>query len=426
MDDSLLAGPAAAPATTRTTRLAPEVFDRIHARIRERLAEENLDAIITDDPEDVAYLTGFFHHPGERPVAVWLSVDGSAGHATAVLLTPELERENALRQNAHARVVSFPEFPGVVPPFAPLAEAVAEQGVGAGRARAFGRRLRVGFTIRMTHERLTAVKRAFGAGGVGGNSGDASGLFGDIEFVPTALVIEARYYKFDEEIELHREAARITDLMLEAGVALVRDAIAAGGELPSESELTSHVTGFGARTMYQEHSDVVVVSPLAGGLVYAGANSAFPHGLPSAYRLQPGDTLMLSLGCAVGGRFADQRRYHNAVFDAQRTGGEAIRAGMECRAVNQICLDVIRDAGLGQYLRHRQGHGIGLGMHEPPYLEDGDPTVLAPGMIVSNEPGIYVPGHAGYRISDSVLVTDQGAEALTSFARSLDDCVIHL
>jgi Xaa-Pro dipeptidase len=65
-------------------------------------------------------------------------------------------------------------------------------------------------------------------------------------------------------------------------------------------------------------------------------------------------------------------------------------------------------------------------MHEPPYLEDGDPTVLAPGMIVSNEPGIYVPGHAGYRISDSVLVTDQGAEALTSFARSLDDCVIHL
>jgi Xaa-Pro dipeptidase len=430
------AAPAATPVASRTTRLAPEVFDRIHERIRGRIAEEGLDAIITDDPEDVAYLTGFFHHPGERPVAVWLGAGGSSGagsgsaaDGSVVLLTPELERENALRQNAHARVVSFPEFPGVIPPFTHLAVAVAEGITSRRGPAASARPLRVGFTIRMTHERLTAVKRAFGA----------AGAFGDIEFVPTALVIEARYHKFDEEVELHREAARVTDLMLEAGVALVRDAIASGGVLPSESELTSHVTGFGARTMYAEHSDVVVVSPLAGGLVYAGANSAFPHGLPSAYRLQPGDTFMLSLGCAVGGRFvegertfvlgepsADQRRYHNAVFEAQAVGGQAIRAGMECRAVNEICLNVIRDAGLGQFLRHRQGHGIGLGMHEPPYLEDGDPTVLAPGMIMSNEPGIYIPGHAGYRISDSVLVTEHGAEALTSFPRSLDDCVIHL
>ncbi|BDZ46857.1 M24 family metallopeptidase [Naasia aerilata] len=97
---------------------------------------------------------------------------------------------------------------------------------------------------------------------------------------------------------------------------------------------------------------------------------------------------------------------------------------MECRASNARCLDVIRDAGLGQYLRHRQGHGIGLGMHEPPWLEDGDPTLLEAGMIVSNEPGIYIPGHAGYRISDSMLVTASGSEPLTSFPRSLEDCTI--
>jgi Xaa-Pro aminopeptidase len=191
--------------------------------------------------------------------------------------------------------------------------------------------------------------------------------------------------------------------------------------------------------MYAEHTDVVVVSPLAGGLVYAGPNSARPHALPSGYRLRPGDTFMLSLGCAVGGRFvegertfilgeptADQRRYYEAVRQAQQVGGEALRPGVPCSRANTVCLDVIRAAGLGEYLRHRQGHGIGLGMHEPPWLADGDDTPLEAGMIVSNEPGIYIPGHAGYRISDSMLITDDGARPFTSYPRSLDDVVVAL
>jgi Xaa-Pro dipeptidase len=85
---------------------------------------------------------------------------------------------------------------------------------------------------------------------------------------------------------------------------------------------------------------------------------------------------------------------------------------------------VIRDAGLGQYLQHRQGHGIGVGMHEPPWLEDGDDTVLQEGFVVSNEPGIYVPGHAGYRISDSMQITADGAVPFTRFPKSLDDVVV--
>jgi Xaa-Pro aminopeptidase len=282
---------------------------------------------------------------------------------------------------------------------------------------------RVGYSTSISWARLEAARAAF---------------FG-CRLEPTELVTHARYLKLPEEIVLHREAARITDVMIEAGLRLVRDAVAAGGELSSESELASHVTGIGVRTMYDEHDDVVVVSPLAGALVYAGANSAYPHGLPSGYRLRPGDTFMLSLGCAVGGRFvegertfvlgeptAEQRRYHDTVRQAQQAGAEAIAPGVECREANRRCLDVIREAGLGQYLRHRQGHGIGLGMHEPPWLEDGDPTVLQPGMVVSNEPGIYIAGHAGYRISDSMLVTSTGSERLTASPRSLDETVLAL
>lgn len=384
-------------------RLAPEVYDRIQERVRARLDTAGLPALLTDDPEDVSYLTGFFHHPGERPVAVYLDA------TRAVLLVPALERQHAEEQAAHAEIVDFAEYPGVENPFAPLVRAI-----GAAPER-------IGITTLMTQHRLRMLQRAMPHG----------------VFEPTELITQARYVKFPEEIALHREAARITDLMLEAGVALVRDAIGAGGELPSEAELAAHVGRDGLGRMYREHADVVVISFLAGGLVYAGANSAIPHGLPSSYRLRAGDTFMLSLGAAVGGRFvegertfvlgeptADQRRYHDAVRRAQATGTATIAPGVRCADSNRACLDVIRDAGLAQFLRHRQGHGIGLGMHEPPWLEDGDPTPLEVGMIVSNEPGIYIPGHAGYRISDSMLVTADGAEPLTSYPRSLDDCVI--
>lgn len=391
--------------STFSPRLDPGFYDRVQARVRDRLEEESLDAVITDDPDDVAYLTGFFHHPSERPVAVWLDSMGAS-----VLLTPELERENALRQNARtASLVTYEEYPGVVPPFLSLAAQVS------------GRRHRIGFNPTMTFARLTALRAALPDG----------------EFGATDLITEARYVKFDEEIALHREAARITDLMLAAGVAGIIEAIAGNGVLPSEAELASHVTSLGISTMYRDHDDVVVISPLAGGLVYAGANSAYPHGLPSGYRLQRGDTFMLSLGCAVGGRFVEgertfvvgtpsdeQRRFHDTVRYAQAEGSRAISPGVECRQANERCLAVIRDAGLGGYLRHRQGHGIGLGMHEPPWLEAGDPTVLRPGMIVSNEPGIYIPGHAGYRISDSMLVTETGSEPLTGYPRDLDQCLI--
>ncbi|WP_136056440.1 Xaa-Pro peptidase family protein [Microbacterium sp. K24] len=386
-------------------RLDPAFFDRVQARVRERMAEEGFDAFLTDHPEDIAYLTGFFHHPSERPVAVWLEADGRV-----VMLLPELEREYALSQSSRAELVAFFEYPGVVAPFEVLASTVSPRG-------------RVGFASTMPYQRLTAARAAM------------SGA----ELVGSDLLTRARYVKFPEEVALHREAARITDRMLEAGVQLVTDAVSAGGDLPTETELERHVTAAGTSLMYAQHRNVVVASLLAGGLVYSGANSAFPHGLPSVNRLKAGDTFMLSLGCAVGGRFiegertfvlgeptADQRRYHDTIHAAQQLGRETIRAGLECREANRLCLDVIREAGLGEFIRHRQGHGIGLGMHEAPWLEDGDATLLEAGMVVSNEPGIYVPGHAGYRISDSMLVTDHGAEALTTFPRGLDDCTIAL
>jgi Xaa-Pro aminopeptidase len=331
---------------------------------------------------------------------VLLSVAGPT-----ILLLPELEREHAESQHTAAELVSYPEFPGIRPPFEHLGSATG----------------RFGYAGSMSVARLRQVEAALAPA----------------SFVESDLLTLARYRKRPEEIALHAEAARITDHMLSAGIALVSDAVAAGGELPSEAELAAHVGSVGTRMMYAEHSDVVVVSFLAGGLVYAAGNSAHPHGLPSAYRLRPGDSFVLSLGCAVGGRFVEGERtfvlgeptarqaaYYEAVRAAQQAGTDSLRPGLRCAEVNKICLDVIRDAGFGGFLRHRQGHGIGLGMHEPPWLSDGDDTILQAGMIVSNEPGIYIPDHGGYRISDSMLSTEDGARPFTSYPRALEDIIV--
>jgi Xaa-Pro aminopeptidase len=384
-------------------RLPASVHAAIQADLRKAMAADGLDALIIDHWLDVSYVTGFVHFPNERPAAVWMTQD------TCLLLVPALEADHAAAQASAAELVIYPEYPGVVRPMTVFA-----QRIGA-------------FTGRVAHPGSMASGRV----------ADLRTLFPDATFTMADPVGRMRLIKRPEEIALHREAARLSDGMIDAGLTLIRDALTRNAALPSEAEITAHVVDHAIARMYLEHDDVVVVPMLAGGLVYAGKNSAFPHGLPSAYRPRAGDTFILSLGCAVGGRYAEsertfvlgapsaeQRRYHDVCRQAQEVGTEALTAGRACRDANRICLDVIRNAGMAEYLRHRQGHGIGLGFHEPPWIEDGDDTLLEPGMIVSSEPGIYVPGHAGYRISDTVLITADGPERLTTHPRTLDACVV--
>lgn len=386
-------------------RLDEDFYRQVHERVRARLDAEGFDAVVVDEWRDVAYVSGFFHHPNERPAVVWISRD------RVVLLVPELEREHALAQGVVADdVVAYPEYPGLTGPFDVLATAVPATG-------------RWAYTPEMTTGRLRTLSASFPH-----VSWELSSVIGDLRLV-----------KEPAEIELHRRAAQLGDVMLAAGRDLIEAAAGDGGLLPTEAELADHVVRAGTRWMYAEHDDVVVVPMLTGGLVYGGENSAYPHGLPSAYRVRAGDSVILSLGGAVGGRYAESERtfflgeptreqveYFTADHRAQHVGTTAIRPGARCCDVNRACLDVIRDAGFAAQLRHRQGHGIGLNFHEPPWLDDGDDTMLQAGMVVSSEPGIYVPGHAGYRISDTVLVTDDGHERLTAYPRDLDDVVIDI
>lgn len=388
-------------------RLADDFYLRVQARVRERLADEGLDGLIVTVPGDVAYLIGFFYAVTERPVYLWFGRDGSR-----FVLLPELDAEYALAQGVHADIRTYFEYPGVRSPEQHLADELAAQ------------------------DTSTALIGVSGALTIGARAALADALPGS-RFARTGILGELRLRKEPEEIAFHRQAAEVCDEMLGAGRRLIEEALHAGRPLPTEGDLAREVIGFGTDRMYERYSHVIYTTKLAGGLVYAGPNAARPHGLPSRRRLEIGDTLILSLGAAVGSRFvesertfvigeptAQQRAYFDAALRAQEVGTRAMTVGRTCASVNAECLDVIRRAGFGDHIRHRQGHGIGIAQHEAPWVEDGDPTVLAAGMILSSEPGIYVQGHAGYRISDSVLITEDGPERLTRYPRTLEENTI--
>jgi Xaa-Pro dipeptidase len=167
-------------------------------------------------------------------------------------------------------------------------------------------------------------------------------------------------------------------------------------------------------------------------LAAAGANAASPHHAPGASVLREGQGIILDIGASLRGYKSDITRVvhlgtpsaeFSKVFDtvlrANRAGVEAVRAGATAHSVDAAARGVIADAGYGQWFVHRTGHGIGLDIHEPPWIMAGQSTRLEPGMVFSVEPGVYLPGRLGVRIEDIVVVGDDGPRVLTGFGHEL-------
>lgn len=384
--------------------LGPDFYAKVHADIRKRMADAEIDLLLLDSNDDVIYTTGFSHYTTERPVVFAITQDG------AWLLLPELERAHAAHQNIAAEPIVYFEFPGIDKPFDVLGRALA------------------GVTGTVAHSHAISLARV----------GQIQAAFPNARDVnPSDIVAQMRLVKYPEEIALHREAARISDAMVQAGVGLIADAMASGGELPSEIEIESYVSRHAMKIMYEEHADLMLVQGLASGLVYSGPRSAFPHGMPTGNPVKRGESIILSLGCRVGGRAAESERtlfigeptqrqqdHYAVAFEAQRMATAALIAGHTCASADNLALAHIRDSGMSDYLLHRVGHGMGVMFHEPPWVEAGDNTILEPGMVTSSEPAIFVPGFAGYRIADTVLITEDGPDSMTTYPRAIDQVVI--
>jgi Xaa-Pro dipeptidase len=120
---------------------------------------------------------------------------------------------------------------------------------------------------------------------------------------------------------------------------------------------------------------------------------------------------------AIGQAEGEMRAIYEVVRQANAAGRAAVRPGISAQEVDRAARRVIEDAGYGERFFHRTGHGLGLETHEPPYIVEGNEQPLVPGMVFTVEPGVYVPGVGGVRIEDDVVITEDGAESLTTFPR---------
>lgn len=233
------------------------------------------------------------------------------------------------------------------------------------------------------------------------------------------LVDDIREVKSAEEIEYLAMAESIGDKAFDHIVTFIKEGMT---EKEIALELEVSMKKFGADGL---SFDTIIAS---------GTNSSMPHAVPSDRKVEAGDFVTMDFGCIYKGYCSDMTRtvivggkepsekqleIYNTVLKAQLESLKMVKPGVVCSEVDACARKIISDAGYGEYFGHGLGHGVGLFIHEEPRLSRKCDKVLQPGMIVTVEPGIYLPGEFGVRIEDMVAVTEDGARNLASSPKEL-------
>jgi Xaa-Pro aminopeptidase len=360
--------------------LPPMAVAARSGRVREAFAGAGIDALLVTRLPNVRYLTGF---------------TGSAG---ALLVAPDdlvFVTDGRYDTQSHEQLAAA----GV----AARIEIAAASGQTGLLARVVAPHRRLGLEA---HGVTWAQQRAW------------ADAFAGVELVPTEDLVEVvRRVKEDAEVARIRAACGIADDALAETLPLLRDR-------PTEREFALAL-------------EVAMRERGASGTSFdticaAGPNAALPHARPTDRPVERGELVVIDFGCIVDGYCSDMTRtvsvgdpgpeatrLWEVVHASQRAGREAVAPGIACADVDRASRDVIEAAGWGDAFSHGTGHGVGLEIHEAPRVAKAAGGTLEPGVVVTVEPGVYLPGVGGVRLEDTVVVTDGGADALTSFPKHL-------
>lgn len=226
------------------------------------------------------------------------------------------------------------------------------------------------------------------------------------------LVEDIRIIKDEGEIE---EIKRAIDIAAKAFKKISENLLPGASEWDISAELEYRIRRGGAEKIA---FDFIVVS---------GDRGSLPHGIGTNRRVETGEMVTIDFGAKYNGYHSDCTRtlsvgdfgqkeaeIYNIVLSAQMEAIEGVREGVPAREIDKIARDIVEDAGYGEYFGHGAGHGVGLEVHESPRVSAKSDTILKAGMVITVEPGIYIPGWGGARIEDMILVTKEGCEILTS------------
>ncbi len=368
--------PAPLPAITVAGRLD---------RLRDTFDEHEIDALVVTTLANVRYLTGF---------------SGSAGVLTVTRAAALLTTDGRYRTQS------------------------AEQLENAGAAR------QVDITIGPLTEQRKAAQAALAAAAIGrigleadNVSWSAQRTWADLleadRLVPTTKAVEAlRERKDAAEIARMERAAAIADAALFEVLPLMGQGVT---EEHFALELDTAMRRGGAESTAFET------------IVAAGENSAKPHHHPGSRHIAVGDPVVVDFGATFEGYRSDMTRtfcvdaepegelarIFEVVGESQAAGAAAVRPGISAKEVDDVCRQIIAAAGWAERFEHGTGHGVGLDIHEAPTVSQLSTAILAPGFVVTVEPGVYVPGHGGVRVEDTLVVTDDGARPLTRFTKDI-------
>nr|WP_263313013.1 Xaa-Pro peptidase family protein [Mammaliicoccus sp. Marseille-Q6498] len=342
------------------------------------LDEKNADAAWITTPLNVFYLTGYLSEPHERLFSLLITKDGKE-----TLFCPKMEVEEAKNAGFKGEIVGYLD---------------TESAFDLIEKRDYKT-----FAIEAEHlsvKRLREVEKAFNVETIV----DIDQVLKDIRNVKTT-----------SEIELLHEAAKYADLAIQAGV----DKLAEG---VTEVEVLNHI-----ETTMKQHG----ISKMSfDTMVLFGDHASAPHGTPGDRKLKNDEYVLFDLGVIYKGYCSDITRtvpfgtpsnkakeIYNIVLDANKQAIEMIKPGAKISDCDKVAREIISNAGYGDYFPHRLGHGLGLSVHEFPDISSTNQDQFQEGMVLTIEPGIYVPGVAGVRIEDDIVVTKDGHKILTGYQK---------
>jgi len=387
-------------------------FNRIEI-VQERLKEKGAENAIFFNAQSIFYLSGFFCVMTERPVALVIPNKGDLG-----VIVPKLEEDSVKKHNPWIKDVhAYFDYPGEKHPMKHIVDFLKErnldQSLGADMFSAPGRSGYVGPALTdLLDRKIVDIK----------------------DIVPSMRVI-----KDEDEIELIRTNGLWGNL---AHSILQRNTILGRYDFEvshlTEIETTKIMLDALGPDFEQQSRSGLVGAKLSG----VGPGSAFPHAIGGPWKVNIGDGIVTYAETYVGGGFKGyicelertmfmgpptekQQKFFEIMVKAQDVAFETYSPGVKCSEVDKAVMTVFKDENVLEFARHHTGHNSGgLEVHEAPYIDVGEDIVMQPNMVFSCEPGLYVPGLGGFRHSDCVRITEDGAEIMTYYPRDINSLTI--
>lgn len=397
------------PLSITQLKISDAEYAQRNQRLQEIIDELGIDGVVLFDADYIKYYVGFAFIPTERPMGYVMSKSGEQA-----MFVPRMEVEHAKAMGVIDRVAFYQEYPDQNHPMNVLVDMLKDMGISG-----------------------TIGADSDGYPWIFGYRGEPLSKLTGQEVINCRAPIEDQMaVKSQAEIDLLKESCKWANL---AHMLLQRYTKVGIGEVEVAQSASNEATLMMLESIgpIWRGNSSYYEGAMAGYRGQIGRNAAIPHALTSNIKFQEGDVLVTGASAPIWGYVSelertmilgkptDEQKYmFDHMLNLQTLAMEALEPGKPCSEVDKEVREYFDTHELMPYWKHHSGHTIGLRYHEGPFLDVGDDTPIQVGMVFTVEPGLYVPELGGFRHSDTVVVTENGAEMITYYPRDLESLTL--